>query len=757
MSASQAPTDTLPHTLATAPLPARVRRVLQQLLRVASDEMETRLGAMLVEVEQQLFRLADHARNPSMESGYMQTLRTLRMNRADLIPRFMLGLEASLASLGGTAQPRVVAPAPGGAATALSLVEETEVDETLLLREIAQRHESRASLALHLLGQRFGVLAAAPAFDAERIPLGPRSLCALLHDASRALQLSPEASLLLFRTFERKVMADYEQMAEVFNVTAAAEGVLPSLTYVPLRLRPTPVAKDTEATAKTARDGAGAPAHAATAAADADTPYTAWTPRTAQDDGAGEHAAFDVLQQLLASRRELLGKFKAQPASPPRNAMATADLVAALNRLDMRAASPTGTPRTLGDIKQAVLAQTRQQRGHHAALSREDNDTFELLDMLYTQIERDVQPDTMAASLLRRLQLPLLQAILLDRSFFVRPHHPARELVNTVAESGARWLAQGDVDPALLAPLQRAVDHVVEHAHDDPAAFETGNRALQGELQVIARKAEMSERRHVEAARGKEKLEIAKQQAAEAIAATVGPQQPPRFVRALLDQAWADVLTLTLLREGADSAEWTRQLDTTRQVVETCCRGEAAADPALARNIEDALGKVGYHADEAQAIARRLTSAQEDGDAASRTELAMKLKARARLGGQGKDARKLDLPPRTADEQAQYDRIKALPYGTWFEFTVNQQGDALRKRLSWYSPVTDNALFVNQRGQRVGEQTLDSLARMLSRGQARVVTVERARLVDRAWQATLGALRSFAGNRESNEPWKAPA
>jgi hypothetical protein len=34
---------------------------------------------------------------------------------------------------------------------------------------------------------------------------------------------------------------------------------------------------------------------------------------------------------------------------------------------------------------------------------------------------------------------------------------------------------------------------------------------------------------------------------------------------------------------------------------------------------------------------------------------------------------------------------------------------------------------------------------MLSRGQARIVPAERGRLVDRAWQATLNALRSFAG------------
>ena len=86
-----------------------------------------------------------------------------------------------------------------------------------------------------------------------------------------------------------------------------------------------------------------------------------------------------------------------------------------------------------------------------------------------------------------------------------------------------------------------------------------------------------------------------------------------------------------------------------------------------------------------------------------------------------------------------------LPFGTWIEFTTNQQGDMVRRRLSWFSPITDNALFVNQRGQRVGEQSLDSVARMLAAGQARIVTADRARLVDRAWQAAIHALRSFAG------------
>ena len=92
-----------------------------------------------------------------------------------------------------------------------------------------------------------------------------------------------------------------------------------------------------------------------------------------------------------------------------------------------------------------------------------------------------------------------------------------------------------------------------------------------------------------------------------------------------------------------------------------------------------------------------------------------------------------------------------LPFGTWIEFTTNQQGDTVRRRLSWYSLLTGNALFVNHRGQRMGEQSLDSVARLLASGQARIVTSGQARLVDRAWQAAMHALRSFAGLGERGD------
>ncbi|WP_159065444.1 DUF1631 family protein, partial [Xanthomonas citri] len=120
------------------------------------------------------------------------------------------------------------------------------------------------------------------------------------------------------------------------------------------------------------------------------------------------------------------------------------------------------------------------------------------------------------------------------------------------------------------------------------------------------------------------------------------------------------------------------------------CRSKGQPiDIALGTEVETALLQVGYHHDEAAAIARRLSTPGGEDEVTSRTELAAKLKARARLGEQGDSAaRKQAATPRTPAEEECYLQVRSLPFGTWFEFVVNQQGDLRRQRLSWYSPMT---------------------------------------------------------------------
>lgn len=727
-------------TLATASMPRRVHRVLEQVFSLASGELAHSLDQLLVDFEQELFRLAEQATSDPAESKqYIEILRCLRLHRADMVPQFLVELEAALAVLREPALPQLQALAQSGMHN-LRLVEDSEIDEEAALRMIAVRHEWRASLPLLLLGQRFGVLAGAPAFDAERLPLGPHRLANMLAKASRALEVGIEARLLLFRLFDRQLTSGYIPLIEAVNLLLVHQNVLPGLSYVPLRVR------------GPARDATGTAAQitAPTTGTDGTRVYTGRPGDADTSAGSEDGEMFEMLQEMLTERRGLLDKLRAPGKLPHRTSLETPEVELALATMQSTPATQRSL-RSLSDIRQSLLAQRRQQTGEAAALSSSDSDTFELLGILYSAIGREMRSDAPGIGLIERLQLPLLRLALRDRGFFIQRQHSARQFLNTVAESGARWLTEDEADPQLLAQLRTAVDHVVEHGDGGIAVFEDVNRTLAQHLQAMARRAEVSERRHVEAARGKEKLELAKRHALQTIEAIVSDHRPPQFLRSLLCQAWVDVLTLVLLRHGEESTEWRAHLEATRQIIAINMHG-ADAPAGLAERIEEGLTLVGYHGDEAVAIARRLTSDEDtesdvaDGDHASRTELTMKIKASTRLGVDALPEA-AERAPRNAREQARHEQLAALPFGSLIEVTLDS-GELSRRRLAWFSTATDRALLVNQRGQVVEETTLDKLARLFAAEKLDIVTVDRARLVDRAWQAAVSSLRNLS-SRES--------
>jgi len=834
MTATRPPTSAAaPTTIASSALPPRVRRVLQNLFDHIATDFVAALNGMLVEFEQQLFKQAEQARSNHAQTQIFVDLRSLQKNRVELVPQYMFALEAELAAL-RSVRPAGEAPQLRLDYQTLTLVEDAAMDQEIVLREVARRHEQRGNAQILMLGQRFGVLACRPAYEAETLPLGPHRLSHLLKDAAACLELSIDAQLVLYRSFDHKVMLNYTEWANTVNQFLAREGILPGLAYMPRRARSLDIVRPPRDEA----DGGARPMtswqsqasashwatltpeqlHAVAGALTGNTTFTGpatsapaggTTPEGAPADGQapqGTAGSFEVLQKLLSIRRgglqadalaqageidSIAGDAGGGPGGDglagnthgpggqigggggtasggggggtggggaqghtggghARRLLPTPDVLNTLQALQtapLPARMPDQPRRTVADLQQVMLAEVRAKHGPGATLASADSDTFELLDLLYNEIEREVQHDAPAADMLVRLQVPVVQAALRDRNFFLRAQHPARDLLNTVAESGATWLGDDDVDPHLVQRLHKAVETVVETYEGDEAVFEDANRDVQQHLQAAARKAELAERRQIEAARGKDRLEIAKQKAVDTIESAMAEAKPQKFVQALLSQAWADVLTLTQLRNGESSTEWADQLQTTLEIVAATTSSQPA-NHELAGKIEKSLVQVGYHEDEAAAISRRLSSAEED-ETTSRTELTARLKARARLGGQG-EAKKKPTQPRTPQEQECFDYLRTLPFGTWFEFTRNQQGDVQRQRLSWFSPVTGNALFVNQRGQRVGEHSLDTLAHLMAKGQAQVVTEDRGRLIDRAWNATLSALRSLTGR--SGEP-----
>ncbi|CAD7349228.1 DUF1631 domain-containing protein [Xanthomonas arboricola] len=796
------PASSLQHTLsgpiADAPVSARGRRLLAALHAHCVQALSGPLRLTIVELERELLHQAEHARNSQIQAETYAQTRGLR-DHIDRFPQaFLQQLAQDLATLRD--RPSLMPIADVSAhPQMLTLVEDTDIDRDIVLSEIARRETSRRADALQLLAQRVAVIGAVAEFELEAVPLGPYALCRVLRQCGETLGLSLDGQLTLYRVFEHQVIERLNDLYERANGTLAQEGILPGLIYHPYLVKPTQVQ-----TRRAPPAAATAPKDAAAASARAlpprnGRPTTGWSgqsaptpwqsalldppamPMTLAGATYGEQAApalsdaVQALGGLMSSARQAQAAGTAgaaanqssanHGAAPATSAQATpekaslrlassavpkaavSDALASLQGTLAAQAAAAAQPSGIDAVQRQLLALLRAQHGPDAALSPQDTDTFDLLGLLYAQMQREVREQTPAQALLAKLQVPVVRAALADTHFFVRDQHPVRELLNTVAESGAVWLGDDDVDPQLLHKLGSAVDRIVNDYQGDEAVFAAANADIQAHLRALARKADLAERRHVDAARGKERLESAKQQAEARIEQLCEQSVPPRFVQALLRQAWSDVLTLTLLRQGEQSSEWDERQALTARIAEVTCRSKGQpADIALGSEIETALLQVGYHHDEAAAIARRLSTPGGEDETTSRTELATRLKARTRLGDQGDGTPRKDIAgPRSPTEEACYTQLRSLPFGSWFEFVINQQGDLRRQRLSWYSPMTGNALFVNQRGQKVAEHSLDGLSRLMAGGQARLLVEEKSRLIDRAWHATVRTLRNLAG------------
>jgi len=227
----------------------------------------------------------------------------------------------------------------------------------------------------------------------------------------------------------------------------------------------------------------------------------------------------------------------------------------------------------------------------------------------------------------------------------------------------------------------------------------------------------------------------------------------------MLERAWTDVLALTMLRQGEHSDAYRHQLTVADQLLAAADAERTGGKPpsaALRQDVEKGLSQVGYHHDEIRAVVRHLLAPAEvpvEEDPASQTDVAIRLKSKSHLGQTVDEEKPLEAAQMrratlrlNADEEQMVAQLKGLPFGTWFEFAVNQQGERARRKLSWFSPVTGHCLFVNARGVRVARaNSLEQLAREIVRGQASMVAREQESLIDRAWNAVVGSLRQLTG------------
>jgi hypothetical protein len=718
-------------------LPPRVRVLLDGLLEQTYAYFEAAVVRTLDEVEHTLFKLAERATNNEQQQHRFEDLREIKLGRADVAPRFLQHVESRLAQI-RTAKKEIPQNSPFAqisVRTPLELVDSAVLEEDLTLQEISGKSEIRHSQSLYALAHRLGVLAGTPAWTNDLLPLGPAQIVAAFRYAMHGIDLGNAHRVLAFREFDRVTMLPMAPFYENINAYLAAQRILPNL-QIQLGHR-SHVAFDAARERTTPAPGRDT----------SDAVPVAFV--SAPDAGDGE--LFKTLRSLLGERRRV--ESDGHEITNPDAQQATRDdlqsVLGALQRGPVAGASAGKAAYDSEHFKNTLMVKLRRSspQGRPLELAEEDADTIDLIGMLFDYITRNVRAGSGARSLLTRLHIPVLRVALGDKTFFTRRGHPARELLNTIAETGSRWIDDTDADPDLTRKMQLVVDHVSADFDGDLAVFENLLGDLSQHMQLLARRAEVVERRHIDAAKGRDKLDVARETARAAIVRIIQRGSPTPIVRALLEQAWTDALALSVLRQGAGGSEFRRRLDVAEKLAQ---RTATSVDEALTSELDIGLRQVGLHVDDVRNVVESLFPPAGKQAVASTEDLNRidhALKTTTRLGGETDKvavAHAHSTPQLSVPETNALNQLRKTPFGTWFEFILNQQGLSTRRKLAWFSTMTGRCLFVNQRGARSEDKTLDQLARDTVRGQVRVVVEEQSSLIDRAWKAIIDTLRPQA-------------
>ena len=745
-------------------MPVMVTRLCNGLLMISTSFCKKNLNAVFDEIEASILKETNHPKNFDAHSDQRAFLTDIKREREGITPLFMAAFENKLASIRNEVS---TAPNKTTGITSkldmLSLVEGDQFERKQLFTSVIARAESQNNTQLHSLRQRFAVLSGKPPFDNADLPISPKALCDCMLDAIKPLKLNLTNTEIIARVFERHLLNNFSDLLDASNKFLIEHKVLANLNYTAyrnpeLRYKKSVIAlKGKKAQVKTSRptdtqqSNSPQPEFAQASSAQ-DSQYTQSVGQQAQvstqQTGAVPQRRFSDFRNLLSVKRQQLNTLsgKLEPALEPRNENAQAASTEVLNEILSKLQLAQNSPQNFTDGVQSIKNQIQTQlssqstNGNELTLTSEDSDAIDMIGMLLDSAVKNLKSESTTSKLLTMLQAPLISVALKDKTFFDNSVHPARKMLDSLAETGMNWLDVGDRDEKLYENVVEIVSGMSKNFSTDTSSIQTGYEKTDRLLQTLIKKAEAIERRQIEIAKGKERLGIARMRAEETIDGLIANRKLSSFTKSTMLNAWTDALVLTELRHGHESANWLAMKDAAYKIISkddsTDSVQNTQNDQELTTHIQESLQLVGYHVDESVTAADRLLhddniEEQEELEAPEQAIPSENLK---------RSKPKFNLDQRQIEFMAQ---IKSLPFGTWFEFYSKETGKAERRKMAWASHTTHHMLFVNTRGQKVSEMQMEDLAINLSLGFVSIPTIDKRGFIERALDSAYNSLKEF--------------
>ncbi len=535
-------------------------------------ELSSLLAEMLDGADDSLYDLSDKSSTDKEQGRYFESMRELRIKRKGIKNIFGNELQNQFHTLtqdsayGG----RITQSSPS--LESFTLVQDDELEENLALDAMVHKTRKKNQLALVQLTARLNAILPLANIEVSNNPIEPRKIMDAFFEASKSLSLDIKAKLVVFKLFERGVANNLDYVYSELNQWLIGKGVLPDLPDMPLIRKRTNKAKEKNADGSTT-DGS-----------------------TSDDNQSNSEVGNEVLKalrELLSFQKKALGNPSATPS------VNSEQLVHALNSMQVETISNnlqlTDLRSQIGGLLPITGPVSNQNIG------QTNDDVIDIISMLFEFILDDDNLPSEFKAVLGRLQIPLLKVAIIDPSFFSAAAHPARTLLNKMAQSGIGWSSETR-GLGLMEKVEQIVSRISTDFKDDPTLFETLLQEFNEYIDQFKQRAALVERRTREAEEGRATTESAKQKIDIFLAKLSEVGILPDIVNKLLNEAWHNVMLLTLLKHGDTSEKWKGAVKTAENLIYTLNPPQNDAQRrrlmgllgVVVRSLRDGLNEIAY-------------------------------------------------------------------------------------------------------------------------------------------------------------------
>lgn len=748
------------------------------------------LAEMFDHVDDALFDAADKAESNKIQALFFDGMRELRIQRPHIERDFHQKLSMRFQLFIDSFSPKQAEDTQQVSFDELSVLQDEAYEESMILLNIATRATGQCAEVLYGLNQRLSILVGGHKITDETNPIAPKQITEVLSEALQPIQVDKRIKEALYQLFDIYVISKLSEIYAAINNRFIEANILPNLKFTgtshshQAKSKPHSESKAATSTPPKVEEDQQTTTQKAGSTLNTSSPYVTNEPEHWDEVS---QQLFDSINGLIDLQRkhnipgsnEKACSFKSilnfpdLPDEPNAETFSQDELISALGTLQQHSVQSIqinfDNPQTVDNVQHDFVNELSQNNQAHT-ISKSDADIIDLVGMLFDFILDDENLPDVCKTALSHLHTPYLKIALLDKELFVRHQHPARRLLNSMAQAAVLWQPNKDDERGILSKIQHIVRRIVKDFIGDIALFDELVTEFKTFTQTVKKQSDIIEKRAVEAAKGRDKLVDARKRANLVVSKKLTANEDmPAPVSEFIKTQWHDVLVFILLRHGTDSPAWRKALHIVDEIAWSVLPKYTEADkqllkerqPHLMHDIKQTLLALGsYQASDITAaikpvvICQRTALKAQPPEGHTQAALATPSLPKEQQAEPNKTnmAVEHNIEGSASDlegiDKDLIEQLKQLEFGTWFRFNLHQK--PIHMKLSWFSPTTWNYMFVDKSGNRVIVKSLAVLAKELTNDEAEVSYAEKIPLVDRALDAIHNVLRRLSSKQTAN-------